>query len=347
MSTSLPQQAPQALPPLLIPAGGPSGSLDILAMSSASSARFRSAIDGLPFNTIYDYLLSGARRMAARGEALRAIDTVEAFDAILTRAGNPDRMTLDIHAAMMQVLTGLHAATGNTDAALSAAASALNLLAQEPRRKDEPFLAVLASLLYDLGSIHFARGEFPQSGRSLAKAAAIFGRLARLNPDRYGPPHVATLDAAAKVCGRAGDQAEALKRCQEATTRYLELTREGMMDDAVERLADSLAELGLTLARMGRHREAIQYLSRALRHMTRLSPEMDLRQLTLSTELGISLLLHKPTRDKGIHLLNTMLHKATRLGADDLHRRIVDVLADARTPGRLDILAVWHKIFPR
>lgn len=336
-----------ALQPLFIPAGAPSGPLAKLALASAPLGELRHAIDGLPFNTIYDYLRSGARHMVDSGDTGRAIETISSFDEMLTRAGDPDRMTLDIHAAMMQVLVGLHADAGNSDAALSAAGTALGLLAQEPKRKDEPFLAVLASLLYDMGLIHHSRSEFPQSERSLEKAAKIFGRLARINPERYAPAHVATLDAAAKVCRKAGAQAEALKRCQEATAQYLELTREGSMDDAVTRLADSMAEQGLTLAKMGRHREAIQYLSRALRYYTRLQPEMDMHQLTLSTELGISLLLHKPTRDKGIHLLNTMLHKATRLGAVDLHRRIVDVLADARNPARLDILGVWHKIFPR
>lgn len=41
-----------------------------------------------------------------------------------------------------------------------------------------------------------------------------------------------------------------------------------------------------------------------------------------------------------------MLHKATRLGADEQHRRIVGILLNANTR-RLDILGLWHKLFPR
>ncbi len=319
-----------------------------LSLSTSAPEDLLRIIREQPFNTIYDFIRLEARNLAERGEAENAIDLINGLDGLLTAAGgDTDRNTLDIHAALMQVIVSLHGATGNSDAALSAAASTLTLLAQEPKRKDEPFLPVLATLLYEMALIHYTRSEFPQSERSLDKAARIFSRLARINPDRYAPAHVAALDAEAKVCRKAGDQAEALKKCQEATSHYLEETRGNTMDDAVERLASSMAEQGLTLARMGRNREAIQYLSRSLRYLTRLNPEMDMRQLSLSTELGICLLLHKPTRDKGIHLLNTMLHKATRLGASDLHRRIVDVLADARNPGRLDILGVWHKIFPR
>lgn len=347
MITDISADASSPLQPLFIPAGAPTGALAELALSAASLGELRHAIDNLPFNTVYDYLRTGARRMAEAGDTSLAISTIESLDQMLTRAGDPDRRTLDIHTALMQVLAGLHASTGDTDAALSAAATALQLLAAEPRRKDEPFLSILASLLYDMALVHTARGEYPQAERSLDKASRLFARLAKINPDRYGPAHIVVLDAQAKVCRKASAQAEALRHCQEMTARYVSLAREGSMDNAVTHLADSLAEQGLTLARMGRHREAIQYLGRALRYLTRLQPDMDLRQLRLSTELGISLLLHKPTREKGIHLLNTMLHKATRLGADDLHRRIVNALADARTPSRIDILGVWHKIFPR
>lgn len=339
-------EASSALQPLFIPAGAPTGALAELALSSAPLGVLRHAIDDLPFNTVYDYLRTGVRQMAEGGDTQRAIEIITSLDEMLTRAGDPDRRALDIHTALMQVLTGLHASTGDTDAALSDAATALQLLAAEPRRKDEPFLSLLASLLYDMAIVHSARSEYPQAERSLDKASKIFNRLARLNPERYGPAHVVVLDAAAKVCRKAGAQAEALRRCQEMTALYIEQTRAGSMDDAVIHLAESLAEQGLTLARMGRHREAIQFLGRSLRYLTKLNPEFDMRQLELSTELGISLLCHKPTRDKGIHLLNTMLHKATRLGATDLHRRIVGTLADARTPSRIDILGVWHKIFP-
>lgn len=343
------QEAPSSvLQPLFIPAGAPTGRLAEMALADASPGDFRQAVDGLPFDLIYDYIRTGARLMAESGDTERAIATIALIDEMLTRAGDPDRMSLDIHAALLQVLVGLYASGGDNDAALSSAASALSLLTQEPKRKDEPFLAVLASLLYDLGLIHNSLSEYPQAERSLEKSASIFARLARLNPERYAGAHVATLDAVAKICRKAGAQADALKKCREATARYLEESRSNdLNEEAVERLASSMAEQGLMLSRMGRHREAITFLSRALKYLTRLQPEMDLRQLELSTELGIALLRHKPTRDKGVHLLNTMLHKATRLGAADLHRHIVDVLADARTPGRLDILGVWHKIFPR
>ena len=41
-----------------------------------------------------------------------------------------------------------------------------------------------------------------------------------------------------------------------------------------------------------------------------------------------------------------MLYKANKIAADDLHRRIVDILLAAKNPD-LAIVSFWHKLFPR
>lgn len=98
--------------------------------------------------------------------------------------------------------------------------------------------------------------------------------------------------------------------------------------------------------KMSRQREAVQYFTRALRYLTRLEPDFSEKQLSLSVDLGEALLAQKTTREKGIHLLNTMLYKASKLSDDTEHRRIVDILFHARNSDR-DIFAFWHKLFPR
>ena len=51
-------------------------------------------------------------------------------------------------------------------------------------------------------------------------------------------------------------------------------------------------------------------------------------------------------KDTATHLINTMLHKATKINATDEHRRIVDRLYNAKSSS-LDILGLWHKVFPK
>ena len=123
-----------------------------------------------------------------------------------------------------------------------------------------------------------------------------------------------------------------------------------MIDEGIEdaglRLVETLTAEGRTLAKMSRQREAIQYFTRALKYLQRIQPEFNRLHLELSIDLGEALLSIKTSREKGVHLLNTMLYKANKINADDLHRRIVDILLNDKN-ATLGIFNFWHKLFPR
>lgn len=304
------------------------------------------ALNEADFNTAYDMLRTWGADMVARGETAQAIATLEETAAhISSLPVHAEGHTLDIHAAIMQILTALSIEQSDMERAASTAASALSLLAQTPKRKDTPFLQLLGSLLNDIAFLHSERHEYKQAEREIEKSIKIFERLARTDADRYAPAHVMTLNGATAIYRNRVKQAELLAHYQAATSAYLQMLNAGV-EDAATRLVDSLTDEGDTLARMGRHREAIQYYSRALKYLTRIEPEFTLRQLKLSISLGESMLSVSAMRDKGVHLLNTMLHKATKINALDEHRRIVDALYHAKSRS-LDILSLWHKIFPR
>lgn len=317
-----------------------------LVKRGPAMSEIRHAVGNVSFNQVLDFFRSLAIDRVNRGETALAIKIITDTDAMLMRAGdNIGRETLDLHAALMQILTALQIENGDLDDAKITAATTLNLLAQEPKRKDEPFLEVLGALLYDIAFLHSQRDEFKQAERELEKSLKIFERLARTNPDRYGSAHIMAQNAATSIYRSRVKQVNLLAHYQAATSTYLEMVNSGIVD-ATSRLIESLHTEGKTLSQMGRNREAVQYFSRALKYMQRLNPEIDLLQLEMSIDLGEALLAQNTTRDKGIHLLNTMLHKATKLGAADLHRRIVDILYNAKSH-TLDILGLWHKVFPR
>ena len=252
---------------------------------------------------------------------------------------------LDIHAALMQILTAIYLKADMTADALQSAASALNLLAQEPKRKDEPFLQVLATLLYDIARLHDSRGEHKQAERAIEKSLKLFERLSKLNRERYGSAHLLTLNASTSIYQSRIKQTNILAQYHASANAYLLQMNQGIADAGM-RLVETLTEEGRTLAKMNRRREAVQYFTRALKYLSKIDPEFSRRHLELSIDLGEALLSVKATREKGIHLLNTMLYKATKINADDLHRRIVDILLNAKNDS-LDIFGFWHKLFPK
>lgn len=336
---------PTSLDPLFIPAQASDGvSLQILR-GDINATELRHTLDGMPFNTVYDFLRSAAFSMITEGRTDEAITLIRDFDVVVSRIGEESASLLNIHAALMQILTALYIHAELSTDALQSGAVVLNLLAQSPKRKDEPFLAILASLLYDISLIHSSRDENKQAEREIEKSMKLFERLARQNADRYGAAHLLALNASTSVYKSRVKQANTLAQYQAATSTYLQMLNEGM-EDAGMRLIESLTTEGRTLVKMNRQREAVQYFTRALKLLTKISPDFDLMQLNLSIDLGHALLSLKGTREKGIHLLNTMLYKASKLNADDEHRRIVDILVAAKNPA-LDIFTFWHKLFPR
>ncbi|WP_290158845.1 hypothetical protein [uncultured Duncaniella sp.] len=320
-------------------------SLRALVRRNRSMSELRHAIGEVEFDTAYDFLRSTAIEMVGSGEIDRAIRGLEEIDALITRSGENDHHLLDIHAALMQILTALFIEKDDMESAMSSAASTLTLLSQEAKRKDEPFLQILGALLYDIAFLHTRRKEYKQAERELSKALKIYERLAKTNPERYATPHVMALNATTATYRNRVKQAELLAHYQVATSTYLQLVNSGV-SEATGRLVDSIKSEGDTLAQMGRHREAMQYYTRALKYLTKIEPEFTLKQLQLSISLGEAMLRVNAMKEKGIHLLNTMLHKATKINATEEHRQIVDILFNARSSS-LDILGLWHKVFPK
>lgn len=337
-----------SLDPMFIPLPGDMTTLKRMSRRKAPMSQLRHEIAQAPFNAVYDYFRATAIDYMNRGEIDAAIDQIKEINSLITRAMDPSEEEgplLDTHAALLQILTSLYIKSGNEDAARATAAEALTLLSMRPKRRDEPFLVMLSCLLFDIACIHVSASQFKQAERELEKSLKLLERLARTNGERYAPAHVVATAAATQVYRNRVKQANLLAHYQVATSTYLSQVNQGI-ETAVGHLAESLFTEGQTLANMGRHREAITYFTRALKYYTRLNPNFDLRQLEMSIALGRSLLAVNATRDKGIHLLNTMLHKATKINATAQHRAIVDILAETKSR-RLDILDIWHKVFPR
>ncbi len=247
-------------------------------------------------------------------------------------------------AAPMQIAVAAMIEAGDYDNALETAADTLTLLSQEARRKDEEFLLILGCLLHDLAFIHNIRKEYKAAERTLTKSIKIFERLAKLNTERYGSAHINALNASTSVYRSRIKQVNLLAHYQVATTTYLNMVNSGIKN-AMDRLINSLQDEGLTLMQLGKYKDAIRYFSRALKYLTKLQPEFSDRHMDLSVMLGEALLHNITTRQKGVHLLNTLLQKAIKNENDSTAAKINGLLD--KQSGRLDIIGMWHKIFPR
>lgn len=332
-----------SLDPLFLPSGPEMASARTRLDAMPTLSALRRALAKEPLRVAVDYVRMLAQEAVAKGDGARMIDTIRRFDGILQRAGHDENN--DIRAALNQIVTAMLIETDHLDDAMTSAATTLSLLAVTPKRKDIMFSAILGMTLYDLSVLRVKRKEYRHAERQIAKSLKLFERLSRTDPDRFGAAVVLALDASTSIYRSRVEQVNLLAHYQVATTLYMEQAKEGSAE-VTSRLVASLENEGRMLISMGRYREALQFFTRALKYLTRIEPNFTMRQLKLSIDLGEALLQSSATRDKGVHLLNTMLHKATRLNAIDEHSRITNILLNAKSRN-LDILGLWHKIFPR
>lgn len=295
-----------------------------------------------------DFLSAYAALRDSTLEALKDTSDCSAVAAKLLKAAQD--IDLDEENAILRKATPMQIAVaalieaGDYDKALDTSADTLTVMSQEARRKDEEFLLILGCLLHDLAFIHNMRKEYKAAERTLSKSIKIFERLAKLNTEQYGSAHINTLNASTSVYRSHIKQVNLLAHYQVATTTYLNMVNGGIKN-AMDRLINSLQDEGLTLMHLGKYKDAVRYFSRALKYLTRLQPDFSDRHMELSVMLGQALLHNITTRRKGVHLLNTLLQKAIKNKDNDTAEKINGLLE--KQSGRLDIIGMWHKIFPR
>lgn len=286
------------------------------------------------FNEFYDSMKQEVRSMA--------VDDFLSFTRSVTDSVTASPFTKGVTCQLAASLLVTH---NQPDTAIAYAADAVTFLSEEPRRKDEAFLEVLGSLLYDIALIHVERNEYKPAERSLNKSIKIFERLTSVASERYSSAHTFAVNAVTSAFKSRIKQANMLAHYQVATSLYSELAMDGA-GEATSMLIDSLALEGVTLQKMGKYRDSIQYLAKAMRFLTKMEPEFTHRHLRLSIDLGKALLNARGSHSKGVHLLNTLLQKAVKLKAK-AETEEIKTLLDNDSMNKLNVLRLWYKFFPR
>lgn len=311
---------------------------DIARLSGKGVVDAEKLLDALTFDEAYDLVSLYMRDALDRGVVADAV-------ALMTALAGRDGGNRVKHAALMQVVAAALIETGDIDGALTGIAGTLRLLSEESDRKDIPFRSVLASLLYDLAILHALRKEYNAAERTIEKAIKLFDSLAKVDPQRYATAHVHALNVATSVYRSRIRQVNLLAHYQVATSTYLAMAGRGA-SAAVSNLIDSLVKEAETLLKLGKPRDAVRYLERALKYLEKLDGAPASRKIDLSVMLGEALVKSFSTRQKGIHMLEALLADAKKAGYGQAVEKI-EYLLDENNTLLMDFLAGWHKIFSR
>ena len=202
--------------------------------------------------------------------------------------------------------------------ALGAAENSLQHMVDITNKKKEDFLAILASLLYNLALVHCAMGDSARAKKEIGKCRQLFERLVKKNERRFSPMLVYAIEASASIMTSKTQLMEMLKHYDDEVKIYTGMLNNGdskKTREALTHLVDSLKKEGDIMLEMGNGRNAAKYYTKALRYQKKVSARMGHKELTLS--LGLAKALNKVAnrRESAEQLLQSIKPLAQRLGA--------------------------------
>lgn len=300
---------------LLIDVSTPAFQTDIAALTSALEASGKEP-DFTSLNTQQrqDMTVWWVRQLMCHGhdsEAATCIDNAVFDDGV-------DEWPRLYHSWLWLVRMTIFIKSDDYILALGSAENALNVMVEVTNKRHEDFLAILASLLYNLAIVHSQTDDNSRAVKELTKAQKLLERLVKRNNTRFSAMLLHAVEASTSIYKNRTNQMNILAHYQQTTELYTAMLNEGGEEktkEALENLIESLKNEGDLLLKMGNARGAVKFYTKCLRYQKKLSNTMGERELTLSIALAKALLRLVNRRAAAEQLLNSLLPLAQRLQA--------------------------------
>ena len=259
---------------LLIDVSTPAFQTDITALTSALEASGKEP-DFTSLNTQQrqDLTVWWVRQLMCQGhdsEAATCIDNAVFDDGV-------DEWPRLYHSWLWLVRMTIFIKSDDYILALGSAENALNVMVEVTNKRHEDFLAILASLLYNLAIVHSQTDDNSRAVKELTKAQKLLERLVKRNNTRFSAMLLNAVEASTSIYKNRTNQMNILAHYQQTTELYTAMLNEGGEDktkEALENLIESLKNEGDLLLKMGNARGAVKFYTKCLRYQKKLSNTM-------------------------------------------------------------------------
>lgn len=312
--------------PLLLEASFPSLKCDISREKAiVESSGMLPPLDGMSRGAELDLRLWHVMHMIAGGNSS---DAAPIIDTLVFDESFGDMPLLHMSWLWLARMTIF---IGNDDfmLALGAAENALLKMADITSKKKEDFLAILASLLYNLAVVHYKMGDSARAKKELTKCQQIFGRLVKKNERRFSAMLLYAIEASTSIITSKAQQMEVLKHYDDEVKLYTSMLSNGdskKTREALVNLVNSLKKEGDIMLEMGNGRNAAKYYTKALRYQKKVSTQMGHKELVLSIGLAKALNKLVNRRESAELLLLSLQPLAKRLNATNEQIEIENLL---------------------
>ncbi|MDE7350624.1 MAG: hypothetical protein K2N25_06120 [Muribaculaceae bacterium] len=205
--------------------------------------------------------------------------------------------------------------------ALERTITALQRLKDFPEHDNEEFKALLVALIFDLAEIHYELKDFKRSEKELDALFKVLDPLLVKNPDRFGRLHILAMELSTRILRSKKKTIDMLARQQLNVDALTEKVNAGI-NNATDRLVDSLCNVGRLLASSGDYREAMKFFSEAIRISKKRTGKVNKKEIKMTAEMAEIMIRVKSMRPRAERLLDAVLPHAIAQGEADLEQQI-------------------------
>lgn len=218
---------------LLIDVSTPAFQTDITALTSALEASGKEP-DFTSLNTQQrqDLTVWWVRQLMCQGhdsEAATCIDNAVFDDGV-------DEWPRLYHSWLWLVRMTIFIKSDDYILALGSAENALNVMVEVTNKRHEDFLAILASLLYNLAIVHSQTDDNSRAVKELTKAQKLLERLVKRNNTRFSAMLLHAVEASTSIYKNRTNQMNILAHYQQTTELYTAMLNEGGEEKRRKRL---------------------------------------------------------------------------------------------------------------
>lgn len=206
--------------------------------------------------------------------------------------------------------------------ALERTVAALKTLRDFEETDNTEFIAVLASLIFDLAEIHFALHDYKQSEKELDVLFKLLARLIRDDAERFGHYHILAMELSTRILRSRKKAMELLVKQQLNASSLYEKVNAGVVA-ATDKLVDSLRNVGQLLAASGDYKAALKFFAEAIKFSKKRSGRVTRKEIKMTIEMAEIMTRVRSMRPRAKRLLDAILPHAISLETIELEEDIL------------------------
>ncbi len=187
------------------------------------------------------------------------------------------------------------------------------------------FRALLVGLLFDLSELHFQLKDYKQSEKELDVLFRVLEGLIKEDADRFAKYHILAMELSTRILRSRKKTLELLVKQQINAGALYDKVNSGVVA-AIDKLVESLRNVGELLAATGDYRAALKFYSEAIKLSKKRAGRVTRKEIKMTIEMAKIMARLRQMRPRAKRLLAAVLPHAIALETIELEEDILALI---------------------